>query len=125
MDSTLITLIIKLVFAGALAFFLYKDAKARDYNWLMWTLLPAIVLFGSTLTTSIFFLSVLLLIYLNARPKGDLNPCPHCKKKIHYILAFCPFCHNSVKRECLRCHETVDWEATRCPHCHSPNLTDS
>lgn len=125
MNPNLINLIINLVLAVVTGFFIYKDARARDFNWLMWTILPATVFFGSGIVSSLLILLLLMGVYLFSRPKGPLTACPHCKKRIHSILAFCPFCRNSVKRECLRCHETVDWEATRCPHCRSTNLTDS
>lgn len=125
MDSNLIGLAINLILAVITGFFIYKDARARDYNWLMWTLLPVMVFFSPSVSGSVLILLMLVGIYLFSRPKGDLIHCPHCKKRIHSVLAFCPFCRNSVKRECLKCHETVEWEATRCPHCHSANLTDS
>lgn len=125
MNPNIINLGIKIVVAGVAAFFLYRDAKARDYNWFMWTLIPIVVIFTPGLFSSIFTIAIILGIYLFSRPKGELTPCPHCKKGIHNILAFCPFCRKPVKRECLHCHETVDWDATRCPHCRSTNLTDS
>lgn len=126
MSSTVVTIIIKVILAGVIAFFIYRDARARDFNWLLWMLIPVIGIFFTPGIPSSVIISLLLVgVYLLFRPKGALKPCPHCKKKIHDILAFCPFCRQSVKRECLRCHETVDWDATLCPHCRSANLTDS
>lgn len=103
---------------------LYRDARSRDFSWLMWTLAPVMLLFFPNFT---WVLAVFLLVgaYLGTRPRGNLLPCPHCKKKVHNDLAFCPHCRKSVKRECLRCHRTVPWDATICPHCRSGALTDS
>ncbi|HHW12465.1 MAG TPA: zinc ribbon domain-containing protein [Firmicutes bacterium] len=124
MDTTAIVLfIIKLVLTGGLMFVLYRDARARDYTWFMWTFTPIIAVFTAGFTGSIMTLLLILVLYRLTRPKGDLLKCPHCGKKIHNVLAFCPYCRQSVKRECLRCHDTVDWDAERCPHCGSMNLT--
>lgn len=123
MNPTVVSIIIKVLLAAGLAFFLYKDARARDFSWLMWTFVPVISIFLPNLATTIFMVIIVLVIYLLSRPKGDLYKCPHCGKKIHNILAFCPFCRKSVKKECLRCHDTVDWDDERCPHCGSMNLT--
>ncbi|NLG85133.1 MAG: zinc ribbon domain-containing protein [Firmicutes bacterium] len=115
---------IKLIVLGAMAVWLYRDARSRDYHWLMWTVTPVFLFFFSGLGWLLGAIFVLLL-YLGLRPRGSLNGCPHCKKRVHDELAFCPFCRRSVKRECLRCHRTVPWEATVCPHCRSNALTDS
>ena len=123
MSSTVVLIIVKLVLAGGLMFFLYKDARARDYSWFMWTFIPVITIFTPELVTTILTFLLILGMYLMTRPKGALISCPHCGKKVHYILAFCPHCRQSIKRECLRCHDTVEWEAERCPHCGSMNLT--
>ena len=125
LNSTIVTLIIKVLLAVGLIIFLYKDARARDYSWFMWTFIPVITFFTPGLGSSIVTIILILALYLISRPKGNLALCPHCKKKIHTILAFCPFCRKSVKKECLRCHDTVDWDVGRCPHCGSTNLTKS
>lgn len=61
--------------------FTYKDAKARgDQNAVLWLVL-------------IFFLHwVGFVVYIVARPKGDLNPCPNCHQKKLDILTKCPHC---------------------------------
>lgn len=114
---------IELVIGIILGTSLYWDARSRDYNWTVWVFFPVLLLL-MPLVTSIAMSFGLVLVYYYFRPKGNLVPCPHCKRRIHNILAFCPFCRKSVKRECLRCHETVDWEVTICPHCRSAQLTD-
>lgn len=123
LNSTIVIIVAKLVLAGGLMFYLYKDARARDYSWFMWTFIPVITIFTPDLGSTLFTSLLIFVMYMTTRPKGDLITCPHCGKKAHNILAFCPHCRQSIKRECLRCHDTVDWEAERCPHCGSMNLT--
>jgi len=114
----------KILTGGILAMWLYRDARSRDFSWLMWTLAPLMLLFLGGAGWIIAAL-VIIAVYLGLRPRGKLLPCPHCKKRVHDDLAFCPFCRRSVKRECLKCHRTVPWDAQSCPHCHSTALTDS
>jgi putative membrane protein insertion efficiency factor len=61
--------------------FVWKDAKARgDSNATLWLVL-------------VFFLGwVGAVIYLVARPKGDLSPCPSCHQPRLSTLAVCPHC---------------------------------
>ncbi|NLC53929.1 MAG: zinc ribbon domain-containing protein [Firmicutes bacterium] len=123
MESAIVLLIIKVVMAGGVMFYLYKDARARDHSWFMWTFAPIIAIFTPDFVGSVLAVLFIFILYTMTKPKGELVKCPHCAKKIHDILAFCPFCRQSVKRECLRCHDTVDWHADRCPHCGSMSLT--
>lgn len=123
LSANLVMIGAKLVLAGGLMYFLYKDARARDYSWYMWTFIPVIGILTPDLLSTVFTSILILVMYLMTRPKGALLSCPHCGKKVHHILAFCPHCRQSIKRECLRCHDTVEWEAERCPHCGSMNLT--
>ena len=63
----------------------FKDAKARgDQNAVLWLVL-------------IFFLSWIgLIVYIVARPKGDLTPCPNCQQKKLHALVKCPHCGADV-----------------------------
>jgi len=65
--------------------FTYKDAKARgDQNAVLWLVL-------------IFFLHwVGFVVYIIARPKGDLTPCPNCHQKKLDILTKCPHCGTEI-----------------------------
>ena len=109
------------VFAMALWF--YRDARGRDFSWVMWMIMPVTLFFFGRF---IWILPAILMltIYLGVRPRGQLIPCPHCRKRVHEELAFCGFCRRSVKRECIKCHRTVPWESVSCPHCRSTMLTD-
>jgi putative membrane protein insertion efficiency factor len=61
--------------------FAFKDAKARgDQNAVLWLVL-------------IFFMHLMgFVVYMIARPKGDLVPCPNCHQKKLAILTKCPHC---------------------------------
>lgn len=123
MEAAIVLFIIKLAIIVGVMIFLYKDARARDHTWFMWTFAPVIAIFTPDFAGSVLAVTFIFVLYMLTRPKGELVKCPHCSKKIHNVLAFCPRCRQSVKRECLRCHDTVDWYAERCPHCGSMSLT--
>ena len=61
--------------------FAFKDAKARgDQNAVLWLVL-------------IFFVHLMgFIVYMIARPKGELVPCPNCHQKKLDILTKCPHC---------------------------------
>jgi putative membrane protein insertion efficiency factor len=82
--SCVIMVITGLVGIGILVFmmvFTYKDAKARgDQNAVLWLVL-------------IFFLHWIgFIVYMVARPKGELVPCPNCHQKKMDVLTKCPHC---------------------------------
>src|SRR5690554_1349306 len=98
--NTFVELGIKLVLTAGAAFFLYRDARARDYSWLMWMIICIFVFLTPGLIGSFFALLLVFAIYFSTRPKGELTPCPHCKKTVHHILAFCRSEERRVGKEC-------------------------
>ena len=79
-----VSIILSVAWLGILVFMMiyaYKDSKARgDTNSILWLVL-------------IFFLHLIgFVIYMVARPKGDLAPCANCKNKIMTTLTKCPHC---------------------------------
>jgi RNA polymerase subunit RPABC4/transcription elongation factor Spt4 len=106
-----------------LIFFLYRDSRARDYSWMLWTMLPIILLFSNNFVFASILAIGIIVFYFILRPKGAILRCPKCGKPIHEILTVCPFCRREAKRECLQCHEPVPWEAEQCPFCKSRSLT--
>lgn len=118
----LVEIIIKIIIALPLGIWLHRDAKARDYSWMLWTCSPFILLLAP-LPAAIILAVILLVVYLILRPAGALLKCPHCNKRVHEILFICPFCQKNAKHECLNCHEPVPWEAEKCPYCQSRNIT--
>ncbi len=118
----LVELALKIGTALLLGIWLYRDSRARDFSWMIWSFLPFIIIL-SPLPAAIVLTAALLGIYLILRPSGNLFDCPHCKKKVHETLFVCPFCRKNAKHECLNCHEPVLWDAVQCPHCKSRNIT--
>jgi RNA polymerase subunit RPABC4/transcription elongation factor Spt4 len=116
-------LFLKIIIIGLTSFWLYRDSRARDYNWVIWTFMPVIVLFTPESFFAIIMNVLIIIIYLASRPKGALSLCPHCNKKIHNELFVCPFCRKNAKKECLNCHEPVPWDAEQCPYCKSKAIT--
>lgn len=115
---------IRIVLGMVLALILYRDARSRDYSWIVWAMTPLAVFMAPTTGMAILLSVMILIAYLLLRPKGRSKPCPHCKRKVYHQLAFCPFCGKPIKKECLSCHEAVDWELTKCPYCRSTHLTE-
>ncbi len=116
-------LLINIIIALPLIVWLYRDARGRDYNWVLWSVVPGMIIFAPSILALLVYTPLIIILYIILRPKGTLHKCPHCTKKIHPILVICPFCQKEAKRECLHCHEPVDWEATQCPFCKSRALT--
>lgn len=116
-------LLINLVIALPLMFFLYRDSRARDYSWMLWTMMPVVVLISNSWQLALLFAVTIIVFYLMFRPKGAILKCPKCGKPIHHELTVCPFCRRDAKKECLHCHEPVPWEADQCPFCKSRNIT--
>ncbi len=123
MNFDWILLVVNLILIAPLMFFLYRDSRARDYSWMLWTLMPVIILFSNSVPFSILFAVTIIVFYFILRPKGAILKCPKCGKPIHEILTVCPFCRRDAKRECLHCHEPVPWDAEQCPFCKSRALT--
>ncbi len=73
--------VVALVVSILIMVWVYKDAKSRgDQNAVIWLVL-------------IFFTGIIgLIIYVLARPKGDLAPCPNCRNKRMVSLNKCPHC---------------------------------
>ncbi len=92
---------------------MYKDARARDANPLLWTVALAL----GALFIHWIFPHVGALVYLIFRPKGKLGRCPHCGSGHLDWLAECPKCHGALKKDCPRCHESVPYAARTCPEC--------
>ncbi len=77
--------IVLIVLNIALLVWVARDAKARGMDGaILWMLL-------------VFFLSLLgLIIYLFARPQGNLVPCPNCGNKKLQASLKCPHCGYGV-----------------------------
>jgi putative membrane protein insertion efficiency factor len=77
--------VVAIVLKVLMIVWVYKDSKARgDQNAVLWIVL-------------LVFTNIIgLVIYLVARPKGDLFPCPDCHQKKLETVTRCPHCGNEA-----------------------------
>lgn len=85
---------------------IYRDAKKRDMDAVLWTLLA--ILLPS-------FIGVI--VYFASRTKEKLYSCPRCGGRVKEDYAFCPKCSLQFKRKCKSCGLTCDERWTACPRC--------
>lgn len=95
------------------AIWIFRDARSRDYNPLIWAIICIFLAF----TVNALAPLVVVAVYLFLRPRGELLTCPHCCKRYVRNLAFCPHCGKPVKKECLKCHDLMELDQDACPHC--------
>lgn len=81
----IVTTLVGLAIEIFMMVYAYKDSMARgDKNAVLWVIL-------------IFFLHLVgFIVYMIARPKGDLVPCPNCHQKKLDILTKCPHCSADI-----------------------------
>ena len=92
---------------------MYRDARARDANPVLWT---------TGLALGALFIHWVLpivgaVVYALFRPKGKLGRCPHCGAGHIEWFAQCPRCEGQLKKDCPHCRESVPYRSTRCPEC--------
>ena len=103
-----------LLFVGMLALlipiligrYVYKDAKSRNMDAVLWTLVAVFVpgLIG-------------LLIYLVVRGSSAGLSCPGCQKPVTSEYTLCPYCGRALKASCPSCAAPVDNAWRMCPKC--------
>jgi multisubunit Na+/H+ antiporter MnhC subunit/RNA polymerase subunit RPABC4/transcription elongation factor Spt4 len=105
--------IITLVAIGLSSIFLmlgyvYRDAKRRDMNPALWTLLVAV------LSPSSGFIG--LIIYLLVREPLSY-PCPQCSQLVGPRFNFCPNCKCNLRPACPNCKREIAETDKFCPYC--------
>ena len=86
--------------------YVYKDAKSRKMDAVLWTLVAVLVP---------SFIG--LIIYLVIRTNNTNLCCPSCKNSIASEYALCPYCGVSLKASCPSCAAPVDKGWKLCPRC--------
>ena len=86
--------------------FVYRDAKARGMDPLLWTLL-AIFAPG--------FIG--LLIYLIMRRDHVKLICPDCGSEVQQSFVSCPACGHKLAASCVKCGAALNPEWKLCPQC--------
>jgi Double zinc ribbon len=95
--------------------YVYRDAKRRDMNPALWTLLVVI------LTPSLVFTG--LVIYLLVREPLPY-PCPQCATPVGPRFNFCPSCKCNLQPSCPSCKREIAETDKFCPYC-AQDLTAS
>jgi hypothetical protein len=105
----LITLVSILISATLFMFgYVYRDAKRRDMNPILWTIVVLI------LSPSFGVLS--LIIYLLVREPLPYA-CPQCATCVSARFNFCPNCKTNLHPACPHCQREVSDTDKFCPYC--------
>lgn len=84
------------------------DAKRRDMNALLWTLLVIFV------PKALGFLAYFLL------RKPLLSPCPQCGTPVRADYAYCQKCGRGLRPFCCHCGRAISDDFVCCPYCGKP-----
>ncbi len=95
--------------------YVYRDAKRRQMNATLWTILVVILLPA--------WLALGFIIYFLLREPLPY-PCPQCGANVSARFNFCPTCKFNLRPACPQCRREVQIEDRFCPHC-SAELTPS
>ena len=98
--------------------YVYRDAKRRDMNPILWTLLVLIL--------SPAYMFIGLIIYLLVREPLPYN-CPQCATTVNARFNFCPNCKYNLHPACPQCQREVSDNDKFCPFCateltHAPRV---
>lgn len=106
---TLIFLSAVLIVPILIGVYVYRDAKRRGMNALVWTL---IALFAPSL--------IGFIIYLLVRSSYSDLECPRCQTTIKEEYVLCPKCGAKLRPFCPNCSAPVEPDWKVCPRCASP-----
>lgn len=95
--------------------YVYRDAKRRGMNPVLWTLLVLIL--------SPAYLGIGLIIYLLVREPLPYS-CPECSTTVNARYNFCPICKYNLHPACPACQREVSDSDKFCPYC-ATELTHS
>ena len=88
--------------------YVYRDAKRREMNPILWTLLVLIL--------SPAYMFIGLIIYLLIREPLPYN-CPQCSTTVNARFNFCPNCKYNLHPACPQCQREVSDSDKFCPFC--------
>lgn len=92
-----------------IGFYVYKDAKKRNMNYVLWTILsvaaPCFIGF---------------IIYLILRSERPVSSCPQCGFGVSEGFTVCPNCGFSLKNHCPVCGMALEYDWSICPNCANP-----
>lgn len=88
--------------------YVYRDAKRRDMNPALWTIVVLILSPGYGILG--------LIIYLLIREPLPY-PCPKCATSVSARFNFCPSCKTNLHPSCAHCQREVSDTDKFCPYC--------
>lgn len=88
--------------------YVYRDAKRRSMNPVLWALLVLIL--------SPAYMCIGLIIYLLVREPLPYN-CPQCASEVNARFNFCPNCKYNLRPACPQCQREVSDNDKFCPFC--------
>ena len=88
--------------------YVYRDAKRRDMNPILWTLL--------CLLLSWPFFAIGFILYFQVREPLPY-PCPRCATMVSARFNFCPNCKCNLHPSCSNCKREVAETDKFCPYC--------
>lgn len=89
-----------------IAVWIYKDAKKRGMEAVLWTLLA--ILLPSYIGVIVYFVS---------RSSEKAYVCPRCRGSVNKDYAVCPVCGLALKRKCNHCGLDCEDMWHNCPRC--------
>lgn len=104
-----IVLILIILLPFIIGFFVYRDAKQRNMNAILWA-------FVAALAPAFIGLIVYLLVrgnYMNLR-------CPQCSTPVMETYVVCPKCGAKLRPSCPNCKAPVEPDWKVCPRCTTP-----
>lgn len=89
--------------------YVYRDARRRGMNALLWTLVAVLApsLIG-------------LILYLLIRGSYSDLLCPNCSSPVEEGFTVCPKCGTQLRKSCSRCGFPADNDWVVCPKCQNP-----
>lgn len=101
--------IISICIPIAMGVYVYKDAKHRGMNAVLWT------------AVTIFIPGFIgFIVYLILRNEYAANICPKCGKKVMNEFLVCPECAYPLKQSCPKCMHPLAYDWNLCPNCANP-----
>ncbi|MDR1643607.1 MAG: zinc ribbon domain-containing protein [Clostridiales bacterium] len=88
-----------------IGFYVHKDAKARDMDATLWTIISVVLGFLG------------LVIYIVSRSSHEPSECPVCRKPVKSDFVVCPHCGTRLAASCPSCGMSVDPQWNLCPKC--------
>lgn len=104
--SLFVFVILYMVTTVLIGVWIYRDAKKRDMDAILWTLLA--ILLPSYIGVIVYFAS---------RTKEKIYVCPRCGCNVKEDYVFCPECALQFKRKCKSCGLICEERWSSCPRC--------